>query len=244
MDRVANSYVSHRPLWRSYLLLSRISNLPTIWSNVLAGIVAAHATATWPQYARLAIGMSLLYTAGMFLNDAFDRKFDAIERPDRPIPAGEVAVGTAFGIGFGLMLAGVAIIAVQPSFVAPLAWSVLLAALIVRYDYRHKRNPLAPLMMGLCRGLVYCVASAAVAASVSPPVLIAAAGLTAYVASLTLVAKRLGPRAGIVIPLLIAGISLLDAGVIALSGGSMTLVMMAAAGFPLTLLAQRVVPGT
>ena len=233
-----------RPRWRSFLLLSRVSNLPTVWSNVLAGIVAAHAAVAWPQYARLALGVSLLYTAGMFLNDAFDRNFDAIDRPDRPIPAGEVTVATVFSIGFGLLIAGVAIVAMQRSFVAPLAWSVLLAALIVRYDYRHKRNPLAPLMMGLCRGLVYCVAAAAVVASVPLPVLIAAVGLTAYVASLTLVAKRLGPRAGIVIPLLIAGISLFDAGVIALNGGSLTLVMMAAAGFPLTLLAQRVVPGT
>jgi 4-hydroxybenzoate polyprenyltransferase len=231
-------------VWRSYLLLSRISNLPTVWSNVLAGIVASHAVVRWPQYARLAIGVSLLYTAGMFLNDAFDRHVDAVQRPDRPIPAGEVSAAAVFGAGFALLIAGVIVTAMQPLFVAPLAWSVLLAAAIVRYNYRHKRNPLAPVVMGLCRGLVYCVAASAMVINVPPRVLIAALALAAYVASLTVVAKRLGPRAGIVIPLLIAGISLFDAAVVGLNGGGASLVMLAAAGFPLTLMAQRVVPGT
>jgi 4-hydroxybenzoate polyprenyltransferase len=47
-----------------------------------------------------------------------------------------------------------------------------------------------------------------------------------------------------VVPLLIAGISLFDAGVVALSGGGIALVALAAAGFPATLMLQRVVPGT
>ena len=43
---------------------------------------------------------------------------------------------------------------------------------------------------------------------------------------------------------LIAGISLFDAAVIAITGGSLALAGIAAAGFPLTLIGQRVVPGT
>jgi len=241
---VLQSTAPRRPLWRSYLLLSRVSNLPTVWSNVLAGIVASHAVVRPPHYVRLAIAVSLLYTAGMFLNDAFDRDIDAVERPDRPIPAGEVSAATVFTIGFALLAAGVVLAALQPTFLMPLVWSLLLAAAIVRYDYRHKRHPFAPIIMGLCRGLVYCVAASAVAGAVAPAVLIAAVGLTAYVASLTQVAKRLGPRAGIVIPLLIAGISIYDALVVGVSGGSAALIVAAAAGFPLTLVAQRIVPGT
>jgi 4-hydroxybenzoate polyprenyltransferase len=231
-------------LWRSYLLLSRISNLPTVWSNVLAGIVASHASVQWPQYARLAVGMSLMYTAGMFLNDAFDRHSDASERPDRPIPAGDASATAVFIVGFALLAAGVIVTAWQPMFVAPLAWSILLAGAIVRYNYRHKRNPLAVVIMGLCRALVYCVAASAMVMMVVPRVLTAAFFLAAYVAGLSVVARRLGPRAGVVIPLLIAGISLFDAAVIAINGGSLALVGIAAAGFPLTLVAQRVVPGT
>jgi 4-hydroxybenzoate polyprenyltransferase len=121
---------------------------------------------------------------------------------------------------------------------------MLLAAAIVRYNYRHKRNPLAVVIMGLCRALVYCVAASAMVTIVVPRVLIAAFFLAAYVAGLSVVARRLGPRAGVVIPLLIAGISLFDAAVIAMNGGSLALVGIAAAGFPLTLVAQRIVPGT
>jgi hypothetical protein len=91
---------------------------------------------------------------------------------------------------------------------------------------------------------VYCVAAAAVAGRVPPAVLVAAAVLTAYVVGLTWIAKRVGPRAGYVVPILLAGISLVDAAVILASGGGAVLALTAAAAGPLTLLFQRVVPGT
>ena len=245
MDTVAAGGVRHRrPVWRAYLLLSRVSNLPTVWSNVLAGVVASHAAVRWPDVARLAIGVSLLYTAGMFLNDAFDRDIDAIERPDRPIPGGDVRARAVFVSGFAMLAAGEAVIAFQPHSIGLLAWGLALAAAIVFYDSRHKRNPFGPVVMGICRGLVYIVAAAATAMTIGPGVAVAAVGLAAYVVALTQVAKRLGPRAGIAVPLLIAGISLFDAGVVAVNGGGAALVLTAAAGFPLTLMLQRYVPGT
>jgi hypothetical protein len=96
--------------------------------------------------------------------------------------------------------------------------------------------------MGVCRGLVYCVAAAA-SASVTRAAGVGAFALTAYVIGLTLVAKYAARRAGWMIPLLIAGISVVDGVVIATSGGG-PLVWIALAGFPATLLLQRVVPGT
>lgn len=108
----------------------------------------------------------------------------------------------------------------------------------------RKRDRLAPFVMGLCRGLVYCVAAAAVSSVVPRPVLVAAAGLAGYVVGLTWIAKRLGPSAGYTVPILLAGISLVDAVVILVSGGGTPLALVAAAGFPLTLLLQRIVPGT
>ncbi len=233
-----------RPRWRSYLLLSRVSNLPTVWSNVLAGTVAAHAALNWPDVVRLAAGVSLLYTAGMFFNDVFDRDSDAVERPDRPIPAGDVHLGVVVVAASAMMALGMAVVAWPRGAGAPLAWSTVLVAAILFYNYRHKRNPFGPLVMGICRGLVYCVVASAVATTVGPPVFAAAAGLVIYVLALTEVAKRVGPRAGVVVPLLIAGISLFDAAVIGLNGGGGGLVIAAAVGFPLTLILQRVVPGT
>lgn len=235
---------TRRPRWRAYLLLSRVSNLPTVWSNVLAGAVAAGMDVRWPDVIRLSIGASLLYTGGMFLNDRADRNFDATHRPDRPIPAGDVTPAAVMTTGLALLLAGVLTIAAQPRFASPLPWSLGLVAAIVYYDYRHKHDPFGPVVMGICRGLVYCVAAAAVSMEVSPRVLVAAACLTGYVAGLTWIAKRLGPSAGVVVPLLLAGISIVDAMVILASGGGMTLAFVAAAACPLTLVCQRSVPGT
>ena len=92
------------------LRLGRVSNLPTIWSNTLAGTVMAGGEPWRFSTLLAAVGISLLYVAGMYLNDAFDRDVDARERPDRPIPAGLVAADTVFAIGFGLMLAGLGFI--------------------------------------------------------------------------------------------------------------------------------------
>jgi 4-hydroxybenzoate polyprenyltransferase len=235
----------HRPAWRAYLLLSRVSNLPTVWTNVLVGAVASHAAAPPVRVTvYLALAISLVYTGGMFLNDAFDAAFDATHRPDRPIPAGDVSAGTAYTIGFALLAGGLGIVVSQPNGRLAVAWAVGLAVAVVYYDYSHKRNPLGPFVMGICRGLVYCVAAAAVAGLVSSIVLAAAAVLTTYVLALTWIAKRLGPKAGVVIPILIAGISVLDGLLIVLFGGGPLLALVAVGCAVLTLLLQRVVPGT
>ena len=96
--------------------------------------------------------------------------------------------------------------------------------------------------MGLCRGLVYCVAAAA-SATVTTPVVVAALVLSGYVVALTWMAKRVGQGAGWLIPLLVAGIAIVDAAVIALSGAP-ELAWLALLGFVLTLLLQRLVHGT
>ena len=88
-----------------YLLLGRVSNLPTVWTNTLAGATLAGAAVAPGRLTLLAAAFSLLYTGGMYLNDAFDRESDARERPERPIPSGRVRAGSVFAIGFGLLAA-------------------------------------------------------------------------------------------------------------------------------------------
>ena len=70
------------------LRLGRVSNLPTVWTNALAGTALAGGEIWTRPTLLVAVGLSLLYVSGMYLNDAFDRDIDALERPDRPIPAG------------------------------------------------------------------------------------------------------------------------------------------------------------
>lgn len=182
--------------WSDALTLGRISNLPTVWTNVLAGVVLAGGAATDPRVPALLVALSLCYIAGMFLNDAFDRGFDAQYRPARPIPSGRVSANTVFAAGFGMLATGVAVLAwVGYGPAGGTAWrpgaaGIALAAAIVYYDLHHKTNPLSPVVMGLCRMLVYV--SAAYAISAHPPVGLLVYGLLllSYLVGLTYVARQ------------------------------------------------------
>jgi len=230
--------VRRRPRWRAYLLLSRISNLPTVWTNVLAGMSVAAAAINGVEYLQMAAAMSAFYTGGMFLNDAFDEPFDRSRRPERPIPSGDVSRIEVFRVGALLLLIGEGLLVPRAQ---ALLFGAALAAAIVWYDAQHKGSRFAPVVMGSCRGLVYCTA-AAFASAISARSVAAAIIVTAYVAGLTVVAKLAGPRARWLVPALIAAISLVDAVVIALSA-SPALALVATVGFPLTLFLQRFVPG-
>ncbi len=146
---------------RTLLELGRISNLPTVWSNCLAGMVLASGTVPLSVLPPALLALSFMYTGGMFLNDAFDRNFDREHQPERPIPAGRVRASTVFAVGFGQLVLALAIVAstslavggglISPAVVAAL----VLAGFIVLYDLFHKQNPFSPLLMGMCRVGVY-----------------------------------------------------------------------------------------
>jgi 4-hydroxybenzoate polyprenyltransferase len=132
----------------------------------------------------------------MFLNDAFDASYDRGVRPERPIPSGEIGVRRVFAIGFGLLLAGEALLAL-PSVLAgrvpdleTMAWGVVLAAGIVYYDFRHKRDPASPVVMALCRAAVYFIAAAAVSTALDGRVAAGAGIMASYLVGLTYVAKQ------------------------------------------------------
>src|ERR1700680_4378343 len=93
------------------LKLGRVSNLPTVWTNALAGTVLAGGAADDRRVALVALAMSLLYVGGMYLNDYFDRDIDARERPTRPIPSGDISASVVAIIGFALLAVGVAFLA-------------------------------------------------------------------------------------------------------------------------------------
>lgn len=226
---------------RAWLALARVSNLPTIWTNVLAGAALGADTVLPATFVSLAAAMSAVYTGGMFLNDAFDREFDSAHRRDRPIPAGEATAREVFTIGFALLAAGVIGAGLAGGALAA-AWAAALAACVVYYNWHHKRNPIGPVVMGACRGLVYVTAAAAVG-SVTDVVVFWAFVVTAYVVGFTLLAKYGDERWGWSIAWLIAGISIADALALA-TRGFPVLTLVALAGFPLTLLSQRWVRGT
>jgi 4-hydroxybenzoate polyprenyltransferase len=189
-----------QPRWAVYLRLGRVSNLPTVWTNALAGLLLAGAGLRPAGTVVLMLALSAFYIGGMFLNDAFDAEFDAAVRPERPIPSGYVGRGEVYGIGFALLILGEALVAVcglvEAGAVNPAALigGAILAALIVYYDYRHKSDPLGPLVMALCRAMIYGIAAALVLPlpALFTTALLAwgMAALICYLIGLTYVAKQ------------------------------------------------------
>jgi 4-hydroxybenzoate polyprenyltransferase len=177
------------------LRLGRVSNQPTVWTDVLAGVVLAGAAgASVISAVSLIAGMAFMYTAGMFLNDAFDADFDRRHRPERPIPAGEATVGGVFATGFAFMALGLVLIAGAASHAGtgPAAFGAgaMLSAVMVIYDWWHKENIFGPLLMGLCRMLVYVTAALAVTGKLNAAVIGAAIVALCYLIGLTYVAKQ------------------------------------------------------
>jgi 4-hydroxybenzoate polyprenyltransferase len=241
---------------RTFLDLGRVSNLPTVWTNVLAGAVLSGGRLEPVPLMLLGLAGSLFYVGGMFLNDAFDRRFDARLRSDRPIPSGRAVTSQVFTLGFLMLGAALALLGIvgrlvsaEPGVSTPLPWKplvagVVLAGLIVFYDAFHKANPRSAVVMGLCRAALY-VAAAVTLGTLTRETALGAVLLLLYVVALTEVARREArdPRLLGFVGRLIAGICLLDAMLIALMGLP-ALGAIAALGFPLTLAGQRFVRGT
>lgn len=230
---------------RTALRLGRVSNLPTVWTNVMAGLALNGGALEASVIVPLGVAVSLFYVAGMYLNDAFDWRWDAQHRPERPIPSGEISAAAVFTAGFAMMAVGLGILAVGPGRPWPFYGGLGLAACILIYDISHKRNPIAPVVMGLCRVSVYVIAALAAAAHLKTAVYAGAGLQLAYLIALTLVAKHehKNPKLPKLVGMMIAGICLLDAAVL-LAVGHPVAALVAAAGFPLTRLFQRKIAGT
>lgn len=171
---------------RVYLTLGRVSNLPTVWTNALAGALLAGNFATG-TVVLAALALTALYVGGMWLNDAFDADIDARERKNRPIPAGEISRAAVFRGGFGLLIFGV-LFAFSSGGNAGLA-GICLAGVVLLYNWLHKRTVLSPVIMGGARFLSYLVAALSMG-SITGAVFWGALALMAYTAGLTYAAKQ------------------------------------------------------
>ena len=172
---------------RTLLVLGRVSNLPTVWSNCLAAWVLAGGGA-WDRFALVCLGATLLYTGGMFLNDAVDVPFDRQYRPERPIPSGKILARSVWVLSIIWLLAGLAVFFALGKL--PVVFASALLVLIVVYDVVHKRTTVAPVLMAGCRFLLYLVAAASVITGhLNSSVLQPAMALAAYVLGLSFLAR-------------------------------------------------------
>ncbi len=210
------------------LKLGRVSNLPTVWTNVLAGVVLSQGSFTCQAVALLMVALSLFYVAGMYFNDAFDAEYDAKTRPNRPIPSGAVTARTVFVCG-GVMLAVAFAILAWLGFDDPLDQglrmggvlaAVGLAGAIVVYDAWHKGNPISPVVMGLCRLLVYVTAALTLTNAPAMGLYVASVVALSYLIGLTYAAKQEDlKKVGSLWPLIFLAAPLVYGAPIALQGG-------------------------
>lgn len=139
-------------------MLGRVSNLPTVWSNCLAGWWLGGGW-NYPQLPFLFVGVTLLYVGGMFLNDAFDAEFDRQHRKERPIPSGAISSNLVWKLGvLWLVLGEICLLILGP---VSGSLGLALTVCIVLYDAFHKLFTFSPILMGACRSLVYVVAASA-----------------------------------------------------------------------------------
>lgn len=123
--------------------------------TALGDTVAGAAAAGRPLRGRralLPLASVSLYWAGMALNDWADRELDAVERPDRPLPSGQVNATQALAVATGLTGSGIGLAAFAGGRDA-LEIAVPLAAAVWAYDTVLKSTPAGPAGMAACRGL-------------------------------------------------------------------------------------------
>ena len=172
---------------RTLLTLGRVANLPTVWSNCLAGWwLGGQGSAQKLPF--LLGGATFLYVGGMFLNDAFDVEFDRQHRKERPIPCGAIQLRTVWVGGSIALAAGMAsLFAVG---IVPGVLGLGLAFCIVVYDAVHKGSAFAPVLMGICRFLLYPISAATASAKLSADTIWCGLALGIYVVGLSLLARR------------------------------------------------------
>lgn len=212
----------------AFAQLLRLPNLFTAVADPLAGwlLTGSQGTLLSP------VGASAcLYTAGIVLNDCFDYRLDCRERPERPLPSGEISARVAWTLGVVLFLAGLALGGVN---------ALPLAALIVFYNAFAKRFVwLAPATLGACRA---CNLALGMGGFVPlwPPLI-----LGAYVAGLTLIARWevVKPTLRRVVKQMLLGIIVLDAGFVVLTGDWVGAALVLSLLVPATILG-RIIPMT
>lgn len=148
-------------VFKGCLILMRPANLPTAAADIITGTaIAGFFTSslvkipqeTITDFILLILASVFLYAGGVVLNDVFDLKIDAEERPERPIPSGIVSLKTASILGGSLLAFGIILSLLCNLYTGLVA--LCLAGTIVLYDALAKHHVFfGPLAMGFCRGL-------------------------------------------------------------------------------------------
>lgn len=184
---------------RAYAQLVRLPNVFTAAADSLAGWLVAVGTLADPlHWLPLCAASMALYASGIVLNDVADIVVDREERPNRPLPSGQIPLRIASAIGWSLLVLGLMLAELSGSMIS-LAVAAVLGVCIVGYNAGIKRTLAGPAVMGACRGLNFAMGLSGAADFGGPTGWIAALGITAFVAGITFISRsevHEGRRAG------------------------------------------------
>ena len=155
--------INSQSIW-GYLQLMRPANIVTAWADILVGYAAAGGVETiqeiWLGNATssqliplgwLLLATSGLYGGGVVFNDVFDLELDREERPERPLPRGDVSPTAAIILGSSLLGIGI-LAAAQVGLVSAIVALAVAASALIYDSFGKHQKWLGPLNMGLCRG--------------------------------------------------------------------------------------------
>ena len=175
---------------RAYLQLVRFPAVFTAMADIFLGFLLVDPRTELEQnyfpIALLLVASCCLYMAGMVFNDVFDRKIDAEERPDRPIPSGRISVMSAVCLGILLFACGLG--AANVRGVPSLLVALMIVVGILGYDGFLKKTVAGPLVMGCCRFLNVLLGASAVGSFSevwAAPQICVAGGLGIYITGVT-----------------------------------------------------------
>lgn len=172
---------------KAALQLARPANLVTAVADILAGIAIAGLATGWGNAAWLIVSTLGLYGGGVVLNDVFDARLDAEERPERPIPSGRISLQLAAILGSALLLIGVFAAMIYGYTSGWIAIAIALATIVYNRFAKHSRL-FGPLVMGSCRGGNLLLGISAVPAQLSDWWPVAFVPLV-YIAAITLISQ-------------------------------------------------------
>lgn len=170
----------------TFLKLIRAPAGFTAISNILAASIIASSNQLDSSLILLITASVLFYFSGMALNDCFDYKEDLVERPQRPIPNGDLSLKSAWVIGFTLMFTGL-IFAFCYSTTSGYI-GLALSTVIILYNGYIKQGLMGSVCMASCRYFNWILGASFVALSVNS--LSLALPIFFYITGLTFLSKQ------------------------------------------------------
>ena len=177
----------------------KLIRLPAVFSapaDVLGAIalgLSLGGTTQWDFAFLIGAASVLLYAAGMICNDLFDFEIDGQERPQRPLPSGQISRRTAWVVALFLQAVGIVLAGTISELSA--FFAILLCGLTYGYNGVTKNNFWGPLNMGLCRACNFVMGVSVIEFTKFDPLFLITAGfICAFVALVTRVSQdEMGP---------------------------------------------------